>query len=477
MKNNIVILAVLSLLFVGCADQLERFPVDELVEETAFQTVTDLQLGVNAFIGNYAPTTLVAHNSIFTDNVKVGTNNGGQELAALAQILNADQGDRGLWAARYGLINDINRVLAAAGSIAPSAAEEEQYDNILAQCYAFRALAHWELLLYYGFDVTNPDAPGVPYVDFVSPDATPARNTTSEVLEGIQSDLTEANALLAGVTPDINFATQDFVSFLRARIALETGDYTGAITIANGLIGSYPLATPGQYFNMFNEDADVTEVIWRYDNVQGFNYNMAGVWHFTGSGTLSESGFMEMSNGLYNTFDPNDVRFAVNFASVSNLGAGEILIGKYPPNADTQFINDFKAMRISEIHLIKAEAHARLNQLGEAAQSVFNVRDARFLTSVPAITYTNQLEAMMDILAERRLELAFEGHRYNDIKRMRDITNMGIVRDPLDCGANSAAAAPCELPATSEKWVFPVPQTEINANPNIEQAPGYTTNN
>lgn len=476
MRNKFLILAVLSLVFVGCSDQLERFPVDELVEETAFQSVGDLQLGLNALLGNYNYETLIAHNSIFTDNAKIGLNSGGQEVNALRQLLNADQGDRGMWANRYGVINDINRVLAAAGGIVPTSAEQQQYDNILGQCYAFRALMHWEVLLYYGIDVTDPSAEGVPYVDFVSSDATPARNTTGEVLAGVQADLTAANSLLANVTPDISFATQDFVSFLRARIALETGNYQEAITLSNGLIAKYPLATPSQYFNMFREDADVTEVIYRFDNVQGFNTNIAGIWIFTAGPSAEDSGFIEMSEGLEAVHDANDVRRVVNLAPETDLATRELLIGKYPPNADTQWINDFKAMRISEIHLIKAEAHARRNELGPAATSVFNVRSARFLTTVSTFNYQSQSEAIMDIIAERRLELAFEGHRYNDIKRVRDITNMGIERDPLDCGANSSAGAPCLLPPNDERWIFPVPSEEINANTNMTQAPGYTTN-
>jgi hypothetical protein len=474
MRNRFLIVAVLSLLFMGCEDQLERLPIDELVEETAFQTVDDLQLGLNALIGNYNYETLIGFNSIFTDNCKIGLNSGGQEVNTLGQLLNPDFGDRGMWANRYGVINDINRVLAAAAGIAPGAAEVDQYNNILGQCYAFRALMHWELLLYYGLDVTNPTAAGVPYIDFVSADALPSRNTTEEVLNGIEADFTEANALLAG-TSDINFATQDFIRFVRARIALETGDYQGAINIANSLIPNYPLATPGQYFNMFNEDADATEVIWRFDNVLGFNTNIAGLWIFTAGPSPLDSSFIEVSKELEQLLDPNDVRRLVILHPDTDLATNELLIGKYPPNADTQWINDFKAMRISEIHLIKAEAHARLNQLGPAAQSVNDVRSARFLTAVPPVSYTSQLEAIEGVIAERRLELAFEGHRYNDIKRVRDITNKGIERIDADCGDNSAGA-PCLLPPNDERWVYPIPTAEINANPNIEQAPGYTNN-
>ncbi|TCK65270.1 putative outer membrane starch-binding protein [Winogradskyella wandonensis] len=470
MKNNLLIAFLFSITLMGCSDQLERFPIDSLVEETAFQTVEDLQRGLSAVIGNYSPSALVNHNSVFTDNCKLGVNNGGQQLNNLNQILDSQTGGAGLWNNRYGMINDANRLFAAAERITPDASEQADYNNILGQAYAFRALAHWDLLLYFGFDVTNPSAEGVPYIDFVSTTATPARNTVGEVLTGIQDDLTEAKTRLAGAT-DISFATPDFVDFVRARIALETGDYPTAVSLASSIIASYPLADQSQYFNMFNEDADTTEVIWRYDNVQGFSYNIAGTWIFTGTG----GGFVEMSNELFGLLDPSDVRQAVNVDPASLLGAAganpEILIGKYPPNADTQYINDFKGMRVSEAYLIRAEANARLSQFGPAANDVAAIRSARFGTTVAPLTYSSVANAIEDIIAERRLELAYEGHRYNDIKRVRDVLNVGIERIDADCV--DLGSFPCTLPVDSEKWIFPIPQAEINANTNLTQAPGY----
>lgn len=469
MKNNFIKAVILSLVLMGCSDQLERLPVDELVQETAFQSVSDLQRGLGGLIGNYSPTLLVAHNSIFADNCRLGKDNGGQELNALNQRLDSQIGDRGLWGNRYGVINNANRLFAAAAAITPSADEQSDYNEVLGQVHAFRALAHWDLLLYYGFDVKNDDAPGVPYIDFVSDNAFPARNTVGEVLIGIQADLTAARSFLAGST-DISFATQDFVDFLRARIALETGDYPTAVSLATTIIGSYPLATQTQYFNMFNEDADVTEVIWRYDNVQGFNFNLGGVWIFTG--TLGN--FVGMSNELEGLLDDDDVRRAVNLSPTSDFDNDPIDLGinKYPPNADTQFINDFKAMRVSEAYLIRAEANARLTQFGPARVDILAIRNARFGGGQAPLTFNAIGPALTQIIAERRLELAYEGHRYNDIKRVRDVLNVGIVRLDNDC--NDIADTACLLPASSEKWVFPIPQAEVNANPNIlPQAPGY----
>ncbi len=459
---------ILATFIFSCDDQLELFPVDELVEATAFQTVSDLENGMRGFLGNLNPTISLAFSSIFTDNCKLGVDNGGQQLNNLNQILNEQTGGPGLWGNRYGVINSINRVIEAAQAITPSSSEADAYNNVLAQCYAFRAYAHHELFIYYGVDPLDGSAAAVPYQSTVSTTDLPARATTDQVVAALIADLDTAEGFLPSSQTDINFASEDFITFLRARIALYSGDYASAITYATTLIGNYSLADTNQYFDMFNEDADVTEVIWKYDNVQGFNYNAAGTWIFTGTG----GNFIEMSNGLFNLLDANDVRSTVLVDPVTTMPALNIHgIGKYPPNADQNYINDYKGMRISEMYLIRAEAYARSAspQLGLAAADVDAVRTARFSVAPAASSYGNLVDAITGIKLERRIELAYEGHRYLDIKRYRNILNVGIERDPMDC----VGGLPCSLPINSERFIVPIPQAEINANINITQAPGY----
>ena len=473
MKKHLAILTlVITTAFVSCSDQLDRYPVDSLVEETAYNTVTDLQYGLNAVIGNYNYNYIIGFNSLFADNTQLGVDNGGQEVPYHNQVLNpssaAINGNAVLWFSRYSNINDMNRLLVSASTITPSADELDTYNNILAQTYAFRALAHYELLLYYGLDLTDDSALGVPYVDYVSSDATPGRDTVGDVVTRINEDLDQALALFPAGTNDINFATPDFVTFLRARMALETGDNLGAINLCNSLIADYPLADVSQYYGMFNEDADKTEVVFNYDNVQGFDYAINFLWNFSGQGPK-----FEISNELYSLYDDNDIRKTVILDPVSDIDEEVLVIGKYPINADTQAINDFKAMRISEIYLIRAEAYAKTTQFDLAADDVNAVRAARHTVAVDDVEYDSLLEAIEGIITERRLELAFEGHRYTDIKRVRAITSKGIERseDLGDCDG----AAPCSLPASSKEFILPIPQGELNGNPVIreQQAPGY----
>jgi hypothetical protein len=466
MKKLIYIL-VAAVIFSGCEDELDRLPKDQLIEASAYQTVTDLERGLFGAIGNLSFNPIIGFNAIFTDNTKLGVDNGGQELNTLNAILNAQTGDRGLWGNRYGFINDLNRLIEAAELITPSSEDAETYNNILGQSYAFRAYAHSTVLLYYGLDFMDPDAGGIPYTTQVSTSATPGRLTTQETLDAINADLDLAESLLPATSTDKNFASVDMINFLRARNALYSGDYNTAITLADDLIASYPLANNGEYFGMFNNDTNDTEVIFKYDNVQDFNYNHAGQFIFTGTG----GSFVEASNELFDLLDNNDIRKQVIFDPSTDDSANLHVIGKYPANADALYINDFKAMRISEMYLIRAEAHAR-KAAPDFALSATDVNAVRTIRTIGTsnISYANLIDAITAIKLERRLELAFEGHRYIDTKRYRNILNEGMVRDAADC-----ATIACSVPVNSNKWIFPIPQSEINSNPSLagSQAPGY----
>lgn len=469
MKKYLKIVFLSSVLtLVSCGDQLERFPIDSLVDATAFQTVTDMENGLRGALGGLNVDNVVQFNTAFTDNGVIGGDSGGQADGILRQILNPDGGDVGLWVDRYNVLNRINRVLLAAESITPEANEQALYNNTVGRLLALRAYIHSELLIYYGFNLQQADALAIVYQNSVTTDAEAERNTTAEVLAFIDEDFTSAKALMTDT--DINYPNDDFVDFQRARNALWAGDYGTAITLATSLIGKYPLADAAQYAAMFSEDADTREVIWKYDNVQGNNNNIAGNFKFTA--TTQDNNFISMSRGLFDLLDPADVRYNVLISpdgNGSDFSEEDYGINKYPPNADTQFINDLKAMRISEMYLLRAEAYARQSQFPNARADVDAIRTIRNSPFTTPTNYATVVQALTDIKLERRIELAFEAHRYLDIKRMRDALNVGIERDPRDCGG----ATPCNLAVTSERWIFPIPVSELNGNSLISQAPGY----
>jgi hypothetical protein len=85
--------------------------------------------------------------------------------------------------------------------------------------------------------------------------------------------------------------------------------------------------------------------------------------------------------------------------------------------------------------------------------------------------YANAQAAWADILLERRKELAFEGHRYLDIKRLAALAgNQGITRDNTD---DDILDQPLTLPLSDYRWTLPIPQLEVAGNVSIQQNPGY----
>ncbi|SNR17089.1 RagB/SusD family nutrient uptake outer membrane protein [Tenacibaculum jejuense] len=451
-------LLVSSLFLTSCEEKLDVIPNDAILPDVAFQSVDDLQNALNATY-SFVDTQSIRFNSIFSDNTKVGKDSGGQEVNLHSWVLTPNVGvAQTIWQNRYTIINRASRVIQAA-DIIDRTGREQEVNNILAQAYALRAFAHFGLYQYYTPDYSDPNGLSVPAVDFPVTVENLPRNTVSEVLAAIEADLVRSSGLIDASQTDNRFITEDFITALRARIALFSGEYATALTLANQLIADYPLADQAQYRAMFL-DQDNTEVIFKAARVNG-DGTIGGIWHF-GSGNP----FIEMSNSFFNLLDPADIRFSTNLnVAESDPAANVHLINKYPGTSQ-RFLADFKIFRVSEMHLIKAEAEARAGNFTASQETIKGLRDARFGADTPQPTYTTLNDALDFILDERRVELAFEGHRYLDLKRLSRTLN----RANADCGGLSNA---CQLTSTDQRFTLPIPSVEINANPEMVQNPGY----
>ena len=460
--KNIGVLAGAALLMFSCDDQLEQDPIGFLSDENTFETLENLQQGLN---GAYARATMQEHNirfDIMADEVKIGAENGGQSVNFYNFDLNSQSPEAdSLWRASYRLINQVNRVLDGVATVNLEEGQEAELRNIRGQLYGLRAYAHWELLQWFATSYTDGAALAVPYVDFVVSIEQLPRNTVSEVLAGINADMALAEDLIASSNGS-EFVNPDMLTALKARMKLYTEAFGEAGTLAESLIQKYPLADRTAYQGMFG-DTDMTEVIFKLRRTPA-DFPIGTIWFFNVGGGVFP--FLEMSNGLFDALDPADIRYDVNFwAEESDPPGNRHVIGKYRAPG---FVNDLKVFRVSEMYLIKAEAQARQGNLTDAAQTLKELRDARFGSETTAESFANQEEAVRVIVAERRIELAFEGHRYLDIRRTRALTGTGIIRDPRDCDVQN-----CELPASDYRFNPPIPLAELNANDNMEQNPGY----
>lgn len=163
-----------------------------------------------------------------------------------------------------------------------------------------------------------------------------------------------------------------------------------------------------------------------------------------------------------------------NYQSVTDYrNTDKLAFRKYPgTTANGQMVNDIKIARLSEMYLIKAEAQVAGNDLAGAAATMKTLRDARFNRPQATPSYASATDAWKDILLERRKELAIEGFRFIDLKRLGALAGETIQRDSRDCELANGA---CSLPITDYRFALPIPEVESNPNPGIlaQQNPGY----
>ena len=509
MKNYKLYL-VLSIItvFVGCNDAIDIDQPGRLDAVNAFRTVDDLNSGLLSLYDILDTTAEIALASNFTDEISIGAGTGGQGFALYDFVLNAaSAGPENFWERNFRINNRATILIESANVIDVPSEDLSRFNDIIAQARAIRAYANLEMLTYFSTDPADDDALAVPVIDFVPNDVTiqPLRSTVGELWAYINDDLTTAESLIENQS-SVVFITKDAVRAMRARAALLREDFSTALSLATDLYNKYQLTSKDDYVDMFLDNS-VGEVIFKLERTRNDNHdaqvntgsvdtrrfvdtddNPYAGW--AGSIYTFESvlapGYFEMDRSLYNAFEPNDVRLEVNVSPAStfddnymdnpnaSFGTDQIIISKYTGSEGQPLMNDLKVFRSSEMLFIMAEAQVRLsNNLSAAANLLKELRDVRLGADTPLLSFTSAQEALAAILDEKRLEFAFEGHRYRDLKRIGTLANRGINRDETDCNRQSGA---CTLPASDFRFTLPIPISEINANPPIgdQQNPGYS---
>ncbi|WP_338647530.1 RagB/SusD family nutrient uptake outer membrane protein [Flavobacterium sp. KS-LB2] len=491
-KINFILFALIISFFSSCEDAIDIIQPGELGPDVTFQTVEDLQFGLNGVYAAVAGENAISFSTVFTDEVAIGFANGGQGLNGGEYVfnLNAASGDAAvIWSSNYALINRANRVIAGAALITPTAATKAAYDDILAQAHILRAWGHFVLLSHFTTNMADDNALGVIKLDFVPlvTDQLP-RNTNGEVFALINEDLNFASSLSATSNANTSrtFVSTDFVKAFRARMAAYRGKYAEVTALADQLIASYPL-TPRSatvadqntslYLNIWTDVAIPTatqnEVIFKLERVPG-NRLINAIWASVNS-TVNGSPFYEMSTSLYNLLNnTNDIRRRAFLSPSSDPATNRLVIGKYPGSGGIVQLNDVKIFRTPEMYFLKAEALADAGNFAGVAAQLQAVTNARFVAgTAPVIPVpTSAQAAFAEILKQRRIELCFEGHRYLDLKRLGVRAGVTIDRAPEDCSIFNA----CSIPNTDYRFTMPIPVGELSANTGIkdQQNPGYT---
>jgi hypothetical protein len=353
-------------------------------------------------------------------------------------ILPENSAVSGIWASIYDGINVANNVIDKVPGMSDMTDEEKNV--ALGELYFLRALNHFNLMNYFGPIIIKTE----PTIGVKNLDA--GRDPVEKVYAQIIEDLTFAGEHLKASSSVKIRASKYAAIALLARAYLYNGDYDMAYEKANDVImnGGYTLLD--NYGDIFADDQS-EESIFEVDFTE-LDRNRIAEYNFPKS--LNGRREVAPDQSLLSAYEADDERKTYSIAyDGSNAYANKY--NDLSKGADNVII-----LRLAEMYLIRAEAEA--HKPGGNLTSVKNdlniIRSRAGLQSTPAGTLEDLL---MAIEAERRMEFAFEGHRWFDLVR----TGRAVDVIPTVSNVN--------------KTLFPIPSGELltNNSPDMTQNPGY----
>jgi hypothetical protein len=367
-----------------------------------------------------------------------------------------------------------------------------------AEVKALRAWYYFALLDLFG---------NVPIVTTTEVEARP-NNTRAEVYRFVETELNAARAILPATRPagEYGRVTRGSVDAMLAALYLNAEVFSGSVTsagvtkgpaqwanavsAADRVIGSGNYALESNWRNNFsttNRNSRENIFVARHVAVDGLGLSIAMRYtHYNSMANGGWNGFATLAE-IVNAFDNTDDRknvflvgpqkdlitgqsindragnpliFTLEIRDATQASEGEgARIAKFRPDpakVGGDNGNDYPFYRLSEMYLIKAEA---LNEQGQTAAAIAEVNRVRARVNMPALAASlTQAQARTAIRNERLFELVGEAKRRQDLVRYGEFTSRAW--------AFKAASG-------AHKVLFPIPQAQIEINPQLRQNPGY----
>lgn len=406
-----------------------------------------------------------------------------------------------VWNNFYGRIGNANFLITGATNLIESgslsAGDLETVQEYYGEACFLRALMYFKLTEYFckAYDKSTAESTfGVPVVTEYAPTAVsstyPHRGTLAATYAQIDEDLKEAEKYVSTEgSPNAAYVTKDIVTALRARFSLSAQDYQTAYEKANSLIQSnkYALVTDAVKFADGWINDNLSETLWQpviIDASDGGSANSYFINNTTGKDGGDDPQYLP-EDWVLDLYDSRaDIRYDAYFEERAIDARGNkgnlVLLIKFPGNpklnssSSSRYVNMPKIFRISEMYLIAAEAAYNNGNESVASDILNDLKTARIADWTKTAYSGTSLQK--EIRDERVRELFGEGFRLSDIKRWHIGFSRSAGQDPslLQPGANYVSLS---LPADSPKFVWPIPTSEMTANPQMkgEQNEGYTS--
>lgn len=454
MKKNIIKwIAFLSVLLMGSCSFLDKEPISSFSAQGFYKTASDAQAGV---YGIYD-----AMQSSFRLNFAywgegradaIETNHAGDPFAlrqnTLTPIITSSN-----WNNLYTVISRANYAI----KYIPEVFEDETSalrNQLIGQARALRAIAYFYLIRVWG------DVPFTlePY-ESVQQDLFVSKTDKETILNQIVDDLLYASEFCApsyGGERDRVLITKGSADGMLTQVYMWRKQYEQAITAAERVIDNpmYSLVSISNWNNMFSAGLS-SESIFEvgYNEVQT---NAMRVLYALGN----DANYFP-SEQFMTSFEEGDLRKPKIW---DNTQAQPRKIWKFfgegfNDESPDPSQNNIILVRLADIMLLKAEAHARLDENSLALPLLNSIRSRAGLEALTEATATQEYGNVVSaIMHERSIELCFEGHRWFDLVR----TDKAIeVMQPIN-----GLSDPRNI-------LWPIHEDAINRNPNLVQNEFY----
>lgn len=453
MKKITALFSFLFLLFACGEDDLNLDPISEIGSNEFYSNTEEVELATIAIYDGLqaVPMREFALTEMRSDNTKTKSSEGDWAEFESYTIQATNQQVGIYWSANYNVIFRANRVLENL-DVVGNPSLREQFEG---EAKFNRALAHFNLVRAYG---------DVPILDkTISPEESDYfdRDASNLVLDFIIADLEDAAVLLPGKDQmDFGRATKGAAEGLLAKVYLTVGDYPAAESLLASLISGSEYSLEANYRDVFyseGNDEILFAIPYLNDDInesQDFSFEM------TLGGVVS--GLNYLTDDFIAAMGPNDsARNAVLQNPDNPAEVGKFLTS----SADARLCgNDWIILRLADVYLMHVEAKMAGLGATQNLEAIASFNAVRMRSGLDTIPSDGSGEITLEMLLdERRIELAFENHRFYDLVRT------GQAQTVLSNFATSEG-----YQFTSTDLLLPIPQAQINvSNGLLSQNPGY----
>lgn len=499
-KISIICIALLSLGQVSCDDNfLVTTDPTRIGSELFYKDQSQVEQALNGVYGQFQDITRASYlfQEFNSDNTTLDFNPvdrggaAGWEAFEFSTVNSGNGEISAMWNRYYAALYNVNFALEKLAASSNIAAEPKA--QLEGQLKFMRALYFFDLVRYFGDVVLVTSTLNKPEEAFAL-----LRSPQADVEAQIEKDLKEAVAGLPVRYDAANAGrvTKGAALTLLGKFYLTQKKYSEAVTTLKQVLPlGYRLVT--DYADIFdptkkNGPESIFEVQYQGGNDLGEHSNFMYVFaprlsggSITGFANGSPGGRNIPTRDLIASFEPGDVRKDISLKEGYTNAKGEYVpipyINKYRHEhaISGRTDNNWPLLRYADVLLMLAEAiNEQSGPTGEAYDYLNEVRQRAGLQPLAGLDKDSFREK---VLQERRVELAFENHRWFDLKRTKtpaqlaQFMNAYGAREKANPTVDRGGVIYSTLDYVFEEHehIFPIPAPQILINDKLSQNTGY----